>query len=738
MKRPIIFLAGMMLLGVFIYEKIIPDGYLFSLVVICLIYGLLNRKTRFLLGIGFLLLSMGNAHLISSPTRLAGRNFTRTMITIEDRKAFDKSFQYIAYVNLPDSKGFRAVYYDDKYYEIGRLLQANISCDLVDSRANFLTFNYRNYLKSRRVFIAIKAWSIEELSETDQLLTFRQKARKYIESNIEKGLSKKASLFAKSLVLGDKSIGKEELDDFNKIGLSHILAISGLHLSVIIGLFDKIGVYFFKDKKLYSIIVISLLGAYGYVISFPISLIRALLMYSLKRIYIETRQLGDSLTQVGMSFFIILLLNPYYIYNPGLWFSYSAVFGINYLFPRLISNFKGVKVVGKILLASLSIQLSLLPFQLYYTGSINLLSILVNLLVVPITGILVTLSFTSFILGSFLPIFLAYLLDGATQYVLQLVEYFSSFKVFNLDYSKFLAIYVPAYYFILLASLNLNRIKLSKRERVYDYMAYTLALVLSINAFKGLLVTARVNFIDCGQADAILLRSRGTSVMIDLGGNIMRAEKSGKDLYEYLKKNGVNKLDYVFLSHEDYDHVGNIYSLHKLIAIDRLYIGREYIKSLPIKADLVNKGDNFTVGNIFLSVVYDGKEDIKSNDSSMVIRARIGEKDLLFMGDQEKNEMEVADRKAEILKVSHHGSKNASSLDFLQAIAPKYAIISAGKNNRYGHPSKETLARLDHLKIPYLTTIDQGNIEIVFIGRSYYIKTYYRKYSLKELFLMLI
>ena len=251
MKRPIIFLASMMLLGVLIYEKIISDGYLFALVVICLIYGFLKKKTRLLLGIGFLLLSMGNAHLISSPSRLAGRNFARATITIEDRKAFDKSFQYIAYVNIASSKGFMAVYYDDKYYEIGRLLRADISCDLVDSRANFLTFNYRNYLKSKRAFVTIKAGAIERLSEIDQLLTFRQKARKYIERNIEKSLSKKASLFAKSLVLGDKSLGKKELDDFNNMGLSHILAISGLHLSVIIGLFDKIGVYFFKDKKLY-------------------------------------------------------------------------------------------------------------------------------------------------------------------------------------------------------------------------------------------------------------------------------------------------------------------------------------------------------------------------------------------------------------------------------------------------------------------------------------------------------
>lgn len=738
MKRPIIFLAGMTLLGVLIYEKVIKDGYLFSLILTWIVYGFIKRKTRLLLGIGFLLLSMGNAHLISSPSRLAGRNFNKTTITIEDRKAFDKSFQYIANVDLPDSKSFRAVYYDKKYYDLGQVLKADVACGLVDSRANFSTFNYRNYLKSRRVFLTIKSGSIEILSERNQLLTFRQKARKYIEKNIEKGLSKKSSLFAKSLVLGDKSIGKEEFDDFSKLGISHILAISGLHLSVIIGLLDRIGIYFFKDRKLYSMLVISILGAYGYVIGFPISLIRTLLMYSLKRTYIETRQVGDSLTQLGMSFLIILLINPYYIYNPGLWFSYSAVFGINYIFPRLISNFKEVRGVGKILLASLSIQLSLLPFQLYYTGSIHLLSILVNLLVVPITGILVTLSFTSFILGSFLHIFLAYLLDGATQYVLKVVEYFSSFNTFNLDYPQFMPLYIPVYYFILLACLNLNRIKPSKREKVYDYMVYTLCLVLSINAFKLGLVTARINFIDCGQADAILLRSMGTSSMIDLGGNIMRAEKSGKDLYEYLKKNGVNKLDCVFLSHEDYDHMGNIYTLHKLIAIDRLYIGREYKKNLPIKADLVSKGDNFTLGNINLFVVYDGKEDKKSNDSSMVIRARIGEKDLLFMGDQEKNEMAVADRRAEILKVSHHGSKNASSLDFLQAVAPQYAIISAGKNNRYGHPSKETLARLDHLKILYLTTIDQGNIEIVFIGKSYYIKTYYRKYSLKELFLLLI
>lgn len=238
----------------------------------------------------------------------------------------------------------------------------------------------------------------------------------------------------------------------------------------------------------------------------------------------------------------------------------------------------------------------------------------------------------------------------------------------------------------------------------------------------GIHKTLEVHFLDVGQGDAALLICGGESMLIDAGSN-----DSLEYLEKYLTGHDIKKLKYVVGSHYDSDHVGGVdevlndYEVETLIVPDQERDTKSYknvIGSFDKAGEVVKAkvGDTFTLGDATLTVFAPARNDYEeSNDFSIVLRIDHGEDSFLFTGDaQEESEKEMLaaglDVNVDVLKVSHHGSKKSSVRQFLEAVKPRFAVISCAKNNDYGHPHAPVLRTLRRLGAELYRTDDQGTV----------------------------
>ena len=231
----------------------------------------------------------------------------------------------------------------------------------------------------------------------------------------------------------------------------------------------------------------------------------------------------------------------------------------------------------------------------------------------------------------------------------------------------------------------------------------------------------RVNFIDIGQGDSCLIRSRNKNILIDTGGITFGKGDNGKGvLLPYLKKNGVKTLDYVFISHLDGDHCKNLKVLSENMEIKNLVFRKngyvDYIRkygNLNVKKVVdIESSTNILIEDMEADI-FQISNSIVENEKSIIINLKINDKKILFTGDIgffTENQILKNNIKCDYLKVAHHGSKNSTSTEFLKSSSPKECIISCGYKNRYGHPHKSTLDRILNEDIKVNRTDLDGNI----------------------------
>lgn len=241
-----------------------------------------------------------------------------------------------------------------------------------------------------------------------------------------------------------------------------------------------------------------------------------------------------------------------------------------------------------------------------------------------------------------------------------------------------------------------------------------------------------VRYLDVGQADSILVQSEGINMLIDAGTN-----SSGQTVVKDLEDLGVTKIDYLIGTHPHEDHIGGMDDVIKNFDIGIIYMPKiqtntktfedvlDAVSEKGLKITSPKKGDEFEVGGARCEIMTDGIEDTSNlNLSSIVIRMTYGTQSFLFMGDAEKENEETRQwPQTTVLKVGHHGSSTSSSTQFLNEVQPQISIISVGKDNKYGHPTKTTINKLEKIKTKIYRTDESGTITITCDGKKCIVTT---------------
>lgn len=273
----------------------------------------------------------------------------------------------------------------------------------------------------------------------------------------------------------------------------------------------------------------------------------------------------------------------------------------------------------------------------------------------------------------------------------------------------------------------------------------SLIIALLITAFGGITVTENladnvnsdleVHFIDVGQGDSTLLISKGESILID-GGERHASSK----VVSYIEKLGINKIDYVIATHPHSDHISGLIGVINKYEVKNIIRNEEEVdskiydsfvnayESKNINTIIPKVGDSFKFGEANFEILGPTAYNFDTNNNSLAVKVNHGKNSFLFTGDAEKLEESTLmytgeEIDAKILHIGHHGSRKASSEEFLKEVNPEYGIISVGKDNMYGHPHKEALNRLEKHNIKTYRTDISGDIIIISDGEDILIST---------------
>ena len=555
-------------------------------------------------------------------------------------------------------------------------------------------FNYQKYLYNKNVFYLVNASKIYKLSSTKNIY---YKLKQIIKKQTEN------SPYLKAFILGDKEdISNQATTSYQENGISHLLAISGMHItllsSIVLKILKKLKI---TEEKRYIYTSI-LLIIYLMLIGLSASALRGVLffiLFSINKIYYFYIK-PQNIFIVVLS--ISLLIDPYYIYDIG--FSYSFLISLTLLLTA--SSITG-NYLQRLLKTSILSFLVSIPISLYNYYQINLLSIIYNLFYVPLVSLIIfPLSLISLFIKPLIPIYNIFI------YILEK----SSIVLNEISLGKLIFPKLPLIiYFIYLLIIIFIIKKLTIKEN--KYLLILIVLLFLHYTYPTLTRTTYIKMIDVGQGDSILIHSNNESVLIDTGGSIDNDESKIviNTTIPLLKSLGIKKLKYLILTHGDADHMGEAKHLIDSFKVKNILINNGEFNYL--EKELISKTDNIKIakeGTIIkcgdITMVQLNTDLTDENDSSQIYYAMYKNYSILFTGDASlKSEDYILNNydlsKIDILKVGHHGSKTSTGINLIDKLEPKIALISVGKDNKFNHPNQMVLDNLKTSQI-YRTDIN--------------------------------
>lgn len=627
---------------------------------------------------------------------------------------------------------------------IGNLLQVEASVISFSKPGNPGQFNEYQYNTEQG--ISYKGFASEILvldARRDNLRDGLHQLQSYFRHIVDRCCDAKTAGIVAAMVLGDKGGLSEDTQKlYQQNGIAHILAISGLHISLIgAGLFYLLRRYV-MPMHMAVITTVVFLMLYGTLTGFSVSTKRAVIMMMCM---LGARFVGkhyDLLSALALSAIIQLMLHPFILYQTGFQLSYGTVLGIALFVRRLQKIELNKYFFSHVWLGSLGIQMVTFPIILSSYYEIPLYSVAANVILLPLLGGILLASIAGIGIGCW-KLLLGKFCFGFVHYCLA----FFDAVCHVLNHIPFHNIILGAperwqivlYYAALIAWCLFEERFPSKRNFVI--LIFSLVIIcLPVHRVSGLKITN----LDVGQGDCTCIRTEQEAMLID-GGSSDVSEVGKYRIVPYLKSQGISQLDYIFLTHSDEDHTNGIVEILKDTDYMGLEIGKlvlpdiekqdesyQELKKLCERAGiatiLMKKGDRITMGDLEISCLhpyfsYDWQSE---NDYSLTLQLQYKKFSGLLTGDlEDRGEKELeALTHVDYLKVAHHGSKGSSGKEFLQKISPDISVLSAGKNNRYGHPSFEVIERLAKVGSRSYCTIESGAVTVQTDGEKIQVETW--------------
>ncbi|WP_416202885.1 DNA internalization-related competence protein ComEC/Rec2 [Lactobacillus sp. PV034] len=587
----------------------------------------------------------------------------------------------------------------------------------IEPATNFGQFDYRKFYASEHIYERVILKNYQILPKKRNLIDYFHGLRNQLK-NFCLQLPRLVGFMTSEMLLAENLDSKNQtiLDSYRNLGVIHLLSISGLHVGLYTTFISIICTLLKRDEYQTFLICILVLGIEIALADFQAGFVRASLgfflgkIFSLKNIPL-TR--GDRLGLVAL---IHLFIKPRLFFNCGAILSYLLVLGL-----ELIGEKGAIK-------QGLLLNLLITPILLNNFYQFNALSLLFNFIIVPIFNFcLLPLTLIGVITFKLCP-GLTFFIEKIFHIVMELMEKLARTNLGIINFGK-----INWWQTILLLLLSLVIIIYShkKQQKRLFYLSLLMTYVVIFVSIHFPLY-GRVSIIDVGQGDSILVTTpfKRKAYLIDTGGKVNFGKKKSSPQINritlpYLYAQGIDHLDAVFLSHQDADHIGDLGPLLDQVPVRKLYFAQglnenpsfikringkvKHTKLVPLLAGDVVKNKDIT-----FHVMYPFLPGTGKNEDSLSLYFNLGGKSWLFTGDLdqegEKKLIQQFPIQVDYFKLGHHGSKTSSNPEFLKTINPRLVFISAGRNNRFGHPHLETLQTLESLKIPYYATQDSGTI----------------------------
>lgn len=547
--------------------------------------------------------------------------------------------------------------------------------------------------------------------------------------------------FMKALLAGykDDYYGNDKLyASMNVAGLAHVVAVSGMHVAFLVGVLQSL----LGKNRRSSLVCICLVWLFAVMVGSPLSAIRAGIMISLLMLAPVLGRINDRATTLSFALALILVTNPFSAGSVALQLSFGAVAGM-FLFSQPIyayfsKKFSPPRAFGAVwnyiiatLSSSLAVTVFTFPLLAVHFGYITLLAPMMNILCLWAISFLFVGGFAVCAVGLVLSApasWLAAVLSCLVRYIAFVVEYAAKLPITSLYMeNKYAPAWLLTSYALFIAYFLLRR---KKKISVFAPSALCLAMLCGVFALTGRDMrsdTGTISVMDVGNGQCIAVTEGESVVVIDCGSYGV-TQNAGSMLSSYLRAGGRYDIDYLMLTHLHSDHTTGVVRLLNLMNVNTVILpdnaedtnGDDVLDDIiaaceenGTKIVYITRDTEFTAGAIRLSV-YESSERGSRDESGIMSTVSIGDYDMLVTGDVEK----VVERElvslhdltdTELLIVPHHGSKYSTSDELLSELRPETAVISTGYN-RYGHPTKETLDKLNEYGVNVLRTDELGRI----------------------------
>ena len=690
---------------------------------------------------------------------------------------------------------------------IGSRVRISGSFSLYTEATNIGQFDARNYYAARKIYGQVKKAAIV-YTEPPNIIgrgkeCLWQLRRHLAETFLEVYGEENGALLA-AMLLGERTFLSEETQSLYKAaGTLHVIAVSGLHISLLgLGLYRLLR-RIFDAQAPAAVISVLCMAAYVFLVGNPPSAVRAFIMFAMGLLAGYWKRTLDTPTALSLSAAIILMGNPFYIGQSSFLLSFLAILAIAvfqpalkeclalinpYHFPlsRLLDSRRAwrlrhldpqkvtggchelLKKAGNGLQSSFSVWIVTLPVQLFFFSEVSLFGIFFNLLIIPLMGVILLLGIAGLFLKEIFHLFTFLTGSALTDWeitVISICRYaegiffaiikaggsladrlsFAMWTPGKPAYGKMLLAFGLLLLFCLLGNLSENGRTFP--EKFWKYrLGILLGVILLLAGYPA--HNLQITFLDVGQGDGICMELPDGSVYLMDGGSSDVSKVGNYRLVPFLKAKGIRKIDAVFLSHGDADHINGIAELleEKKMSIDCICLPagaeqeefveiRDLARARNISVRTIQAGDFWENNGAKFWCLNPADVTASGNAASMVLYMEYQDFSMLLTGDLEGGgEKSVAAllrsnaiTGISVLKVAHHGSKNSTKEEFLRQCSPAVAVISCGEHNTYGHPHKETLERLNDMGTAVYRTDCSGAVQITVSGSHMKVTEYRRR-----------